>query len=147
MNSAADCSALRLWPLKYRVVQASQKNLQWFPQTENIPLPIVQPPTSTSKTLKTKTLKTVALINSSSLRHCGGGDVPGSKANKAKVSGDIFNSCALTRPSENTEREFSTTQLAHTHSQPAMAITRLTNTMFNPQCRLQNDTPSPRTCC
>lgn len=45
----------------------------------------------------------MALMSSDSLCHCGGGGgAPGSKANKAKVSGDIFNSCVLTRPFENT---------------------------------------------
>lgn len=67
--------------------------------TYNLQQPPPPPPISTSNPLKT-----MALLNSySPCRH--GGGVPGSKnANKAKWSGDVFNSCVLTRLFEYAQR-------------------------------------------
>lgn len=107
-------------------------NLQRFP-----------PPTGA---LAFPNIHTKPLTNPSSLGHCGGGG-PGSKANKAKQSGDIANSCALTRPFENTEKEWTTAQLEHTHSQLMLANTRWTPTPSSTLSAASKRHPPPAAKC
>lgn len=58
--------------------------------------------------------------------------------NKAKLSGDIFNSCVLTRLFEYAQRFYHNPAGAHTFTANDGSYLFNSITMFNPQRRLQN---------